>query len=76
MSTTTAQSATVRAHQHETLDGLAWRQLGSTAGHVEATLAANPGLADLGAILPRGTLVTLPEQVTAAEATTLLQLWD
>lgn len=40
MTAPTVQSMTVRAHQHETLDALAWRQLGSTAGHVEATLAA------------------------------------
>ena len=64
------------AQQGDTLDMICARYYGRTEGVFESVLAANPGLADLGAILPRGTLVTLPEQVTAAEATTLLQLWD
>ena len=55
----TAQSVTVRAHQHETLDALAWRKLGATAGHVEATLAANPGLAKVAADMPEGQAVRL-----------------
>ncbi len=56
---TTPQSVTVRAHQHETLDALAWRKLGATAGHVEATLAANPGLAKVAADIPEGQAVRL-----------------
>jgi phage tail protein X len=72
--TTTTQSATVRAHQHETLDGLAWRQLGSTAGHVEATLAANPGLAKLAADLPEGQAVRLVKATEPARA--MVYLWD
>lgn len=68
------QSITVRAHAHETLDALAWRQLGSTAGHVEATLAANPGLAKLAADLPEGLAVRL---VKAPEPTRqMVYLWD
>ena len=66
----------VRSIQGDTVDRICQRIYGKTAGVTEQVLAANPGLADLGAILPRGTLVTLPEQVTAAEATTMLQLWD
>lgn len=74
MSATTLQSVTVRAHQHETLDGLAWRQLGSTAGHVEATLAANPGLARLAADLPEGQAVRLVKAPEPARA--MVYLWD
>ena len=66
----------VRSIQGDTVDRICQRIYGKTAGVTEQVLAANPGLADLGAILPRGTLVTLPEQVTAAESTNLLQLWD
>ena len=66
----------VRSIQGDTVDLICQRVYGKTTGVTEQVLAANPGLADLGAILPRGTLVTLPEQVTAAEATNLLQLWD
>ncbi|WP_442866999.1 tail protein X [Acidovorax sp. GBBC 3334] len=63
-----------QAQQHETLDALAWRHLGATAGHVEATLAANPGLARIAADLPAGH----PVQLVRAPAPTrkLIQLWD
>lgn len=71
---TTAQSVTVRAHQHETLDALAWRQLGATAGHVEATLAANPGLAKLAAELPEGQAVRLVKAPEPVRQT--VYLWD
>lgn len=70
----TPPSITVRAHAHETLDALAWRQLGDTAGHVEATLAANPGLAKFAADLPEGQPVRL---VHAPEPERkLVYLWD
>ncbi|RYF65692.1 MAG: phage tail protein [Comamonadaceae bacterium] len=70
----TAQSVTVRAHAHETLDSLAWRQLGATAGHVEATLAANPGLAKQAADLNEGQAVRL---VKAPEPKRpMVYLWD
>lgn len=45
-----------------TLDLLLWRLHGiSGPGLLEQTLEANPGLADLGAELPIGTVVLLPE---------------
>lgn len=68
----TAKSVTVRAHQHETLDALAWRKLGATAGHVEATLAANPGLAKLAADIPEGLAVRLVKAPEAARPTVYL----
>jgi len=64
----------VRALQHDCLDALCWRHLGRTAGVVEATLDANPGLARLAADLPAGHLVHLLAPPTAARA--LIQLWD
>jgi phage tail protein X len=36
---------------------------------------ANPGLAEVGVILPHGTAVTLPVMATAP-ATETVQLWD
>lgn len=72
--TVTAQSITVRAHAHETLDAMAWRVLGSTAGHVEATINANPGLAKIAADLPEGhpvRLIKAPEPKRA-----LTYLWS
>lgn len=65
----------VRSQQGDTLDRLVWRHLGVTAGAVEATLAANPRLADLGPELPLGTVVDIV-QPSAAVDTTTVQLWD
>lgn len=63
------------AHAGEPLDALVWRMLGTAA--VEPVLEANPGLAELGAFLPEGTIVFLPELAAApAAAPTLVQLWD
>lgn len=45
-----------------TLDLVVWNTFGrQDAGVVEAALALNPGIADLGATLPFGTIVELPE---------------
>ena len=52
----------VRSVQGDTVDLICWRTYGRTAGITEQVLEANPGLADLGAELPIGTLVTLPAQ--------------
>lgn len=68
--------ATVRAQQGETVDAICWRHYGRTAGVTEAVLDANPGLADLGTILPHGTLVQLPEVAPQAEQRQMVNLWD
>ncbi|UMB75382.1 tail protein X [Dickeya fangzhongdai] len=65
----------VRAQQHDTVDELCWRHYGRTAGLTEQVLAVNPGLADIGPILPHGLLVELPDMAPAATQETL-QLWD
>jgi phage tail protein X len=57
------------------VDRICQRVYGRTAGVTEQVLVANPGLADLGPILPMGTLITLPEQAPQAESP-MLQLWD
>ena len=67
----------VRTQQYDTVDGLVWRYLGDGAGYVEQTLEINPGLAQHGAVLPSGLLVTLPEPVVSAgQANGIVQLWD
>ena len=54
-----------------TLDLLLWRQNGvAGAALLEQTLEANPGAADLGAELPIGTTVHLPELPASAPAQT------
>ncbi|EES5579807.1 phage tail protein, partial [Escherichia coli] len=40
------------ALQGDTLDAICVRYYGRTEGVVEAVLAANPGLAELGVVLP------------------------
>lgn len=63
------------SYQGDTLDMLCLRHYGRTEGVVEAVLLANPGLAELGVILPHGTLVSLPE-VSAAPVSETVNLWD
>lgn len=59
----------------ETLDALLWRTIGTIA--VEPVLAANPGLAEVGPILPEGRAVLIPDTAAAPTATVpLVQLWD
>lgn len=60
------------------LDLLLFREAGLGPGELTRVLDANPGLADLGPILPLGTIVIVP--ATADESATrvrpLIQLWD
>lgn len=65
----------VYAHQGDTLDVICARHYGRTEGVVETVLAANPGLAELGAVLPYGTAIELPDTDTAPTAETV-NLWD
>lgn len=67
---------TVRSMQGDTVDSICWNYYGRTAGTVEAVLEANPGLAELGAILPMGTSIQLPEVPSHAENNRTIQLWD
>lgn len=66
----------VRARQGETVDAICWRHYGRTAGTTEQVFEANPGLADIGAILPTGHPVTLPEIEVQAERADTVNLWD
>jgi phage tail protein X len=63
------------ALQGDTLDALCARHYGRTGGVVEAVLLANPGLAELGEVLPHGTAVELPDVETSPQAETV-NLWD
>lgn len=66
----------LRTLQGDTLDAVCWRHYGRTAGVVELALEANPGLADLGPVLPLGTLIKLPPAPPAREERRTIQLWD
>ena len=65
----------VIASQGDTLDALCYRRYGRTEGVVEAVLAVNPGLAELGAVLPDGTAVELPV-VESSTVSGTVNLWD
>lgn len=69
---------TVRAHQGETLDALIWRARGLGPADLDAVLAANPGLAALGPVLPVGHPVALPAIAAPATAvrTDTVNLWS
>lgn len=79
-----AAATTLRALQGDTLDLLLSRDASLGPAHLTRVLDANPGLAELGAILPLGTVVTIPAQLVAgvsgSPTTTptrpLVQLWS
>ncbi len=67
----------VRSQQGDTLDALVFRYLGASSGYVEQALTLNPSLAALGAVLPAGTMVTLPDAVEApTSARDSISLWE
>ncbi|MGM3163004.1 tail protein X [Dickeya undicola] len=65
----------VYAHQDDTLDALCYRYYGRTQGVVETVLLSNPGLADLGPILPHGTAVTLPD-IAVSSSQESINIWE
>ncbi|AYF00471.1 phage tail protein [Paracoccus yeei] len=67
---------TVSSIAGETVDLICRRHYGDESGYVEAVYDANRGLAALGAILPAGVVIVLPEVVTAAQADAVVRLWD
>ena len=53
--------ASYRTHDGDLLDAVCRAFYGREAGAVEDVIEANPGLAELGPVLPAGTTVTLPD---------------
>ena len=66
---------TVKARAGEMLDEVLWRTRGHTAGLVEQAMNLNPGLADLGPLLPGGLAVLLPEATAAQPVRETVKLW-
>lgn len=63
------------SEQGDTVDRIVWKHYGrQSAGLVERVLAANRGVADLGAVLPLGTRVELPVVETPQSAESV-RLW-
>jgi phage tail protein X len=67
-----------RTRDRDTVDLIAFKVYGSTAGGVvERILEDNPGVADLGATLPGGLLLTLRDPEPATVSTSKgVRLWD
>lgn len=74
MTTTATNTITVRAQQGDVIDALVYRHLGGTAGHVEATMEANPGLAKVATNIPMGMQVRLVKAPQPVQ--NRINLWD
>ena len=75
---TSTSTIQVRAMQGDTVDLICWRVYGEkmlSSQVVEQVLAMNHGLADLGAVLPLGKVMTLPVLADATKKQEVLQLW-
>lgn len=73
-----AEERRLVARAGDKLDLMLWRDAGLGPGELTRVLDANPGLADLGPILPLGTIVTVPAtaDANATRVRPLIQLWD
>ncbi len=58
------------------LDEICQRFYGQQSGAVETVLASNPGLADLGPVLPVNVSIVLPEISKPAKEAQPIRLWD
>jgi phage tail protein X len=67
---------TVTTKQGDTVDMVAWRVRGRTDGVTEAILDANPGVASVGAVLPMGTVLVVPEAASGGDEVKTINLWD
>ncbi len=65
-----------RSVDGDRLDVVCSRHYGAQSGVVEAVLAANPGLADYGPILPAGLTLALPELAPPLRAVAVVDVWD
>ena len=62
--------------QDEVLDAICHRHYGRTREVTEIVLAANPGLAALGVVMPFGTPIVLPDIAQQSKRRPLVGLWD
>jgi phage tail protein X len=64
-----------RSKAGDTVDVIVWRAYGrQNDGIVERVLQANPGVADLGPVLPDGEQIALPE-IDDEQDTASVRLW-
>lgn len=63
-----------RTKEGDVLDAVCWQYYGRRDDTTEQVLAANPGLAQHGPVLPSGLLITLP--VLTSSPAPSIRLWD
>lgn len=68
--------ASYRTRDGDVIDAVCRRYYGRESGAVEAVLEANPGLAELGSVLPAGMLIELPDLPRPLETIDTVKLWD
>ena len=66
----------LRSRQGDTIDALMWRERGLGPADLDTVLALNPGVAGIGAVLPLGTLITVPDSAPTLAMIETVQLWD
>lgn len=64
------------SREGDTLDALIWREASLGPSALAAVMAANRGVADLGAMLPAGTKITIPADAPETSSLPLINLWD
>lgn len=67
---------TYKTRAGDMLDEICFRFYGRQSGAVEAVLAANRDLADIGPVLPVGLTITLPELTAPVQEAQPVRLWD
>lgn len=73
-----AAAQTLTAKAGDKLDLMLWREMNLGPEHLTRVMDANPGLAELGVILPLGTKVLVPATADTPVTPTriLTQLWS
>ena len=69
-------TTTYQTRAGETVDLACLQTYGRTRDVTEAALAANPGLAGLGPVLPVGTVIVMPDLAEDTPQRYLVSLWD
>ena len=69
-------TTTYQTRAGETVDLACLQTYGRTRDVTEAVLAANPGLAGLGPVLPVGTVIIMPDLAEDTPQRNLVSLWD
>jgi phage tail protein X len=61
--------------QFEMVDEICHSYYGRTQQTVEVVLAANPGLSDMGPVLPEGLTIALPD-IPEPSVSEVVRIWD